>query len=335
MRISSVGLLAVLIAAFAVISPTFAQDATPEVTPDMSAESTPELTPIPAASDDAIVLNRPAFSPEGVEYDPINGRFLVGSLTEGSIFAIGDDGTVTPFIEDADIKGSIGIQVDADRNRLLVTNSDPAPFSNPEAQGSIMLGIYDLSSGERLNMVDLNAIAPEGRHVVNDVAVDADGNAYVTDSFSPVIYKVDYEGVASIFVQDDRLSNEMLGLNGIAYHPDGYLIASVTGAGKLYKIPLDNPEGLTEVMLEQPIGGDGLTFSPDGSSLYIVGGDTQSVYSLTSDDDWQSATVAGTYQASNMITTVTVKDDMPYVLYTSFDPAAPEGSYQIVPVEFM
>jgi sugar lactone lactonase YvrE len=184
-------------------------------------------------------------------------------------------------------------------------------------------------------MVDLNAIAPEGRHVANDVAVDADGNAYVTDSFSPVIYKVDPDGNASVFVTDPQLGNENLGLNGIAYHPDGYLIAAVTGAGTLVKIPLDNPTGLTPVQIDSPVPGDGLIFDSEGNLIAVGAQADQKVYKLSSEDEWATATVAGTYAASQLVTTAAVgEDDAPYVLYTSFDPAAPAGSYQIVPVAF-
>jgi hypothetical protein len=42
----------------------------------------------------AFTAARGGFIPEGVEYDKANGRFLTGSLAEGSIFTIGRDGAV-------------------------------------------------------------------------------------------------------------------------------------------------------------------------------------------------------------------------------------------------
>jgi hypothetical protein len=47
-----------------------------------------------------ILAKRPGFSPEGIEYDADRQRFLLSSLAEGTIFAVTDDGTVTPFVED-------------------------------------------------------------------------------------------------------------------------------------------------------------------------------------------------------------------------------------------
>lgn len=301
--------------------PVFAQEATPEVTPE-------------AMAVEGIVIQRDFFTPEGIEYNPVSEQFLVGSIAEGDVYSVADDGTVTPFVQDDDLLASIGIRVDAEHNRLLVTNTDPTPFFDPTALGNIALGIYDLTTGERLYMADLQSVAPEGRHVVNDVAVDADGNAYVTDSFSPVIYKVDMEGNPSIFIEDPALGNEFFGLNGIAYHPDGYLIVALTGAGALLKVPLDDPKNVTPVELEQPIGGDGMIFDGEGNLLVVGGGAAQVVVKLTSEDDWASATVAGSFTTSQLVTTVTVRDEAAYVLYTSFDPNPPPNSYQIVEVTF-
>ena len=66
---------------------------TPE--PDANAPSAtapaqpPPAAPSPAAATETIVAERGGFIPEGIEYDQANGRFLTGSLAEGSIFAIG------------------------------------------------------------------------------------------------------------------------------------------------------------------------------------------------------------------------------------------------------
>ena len=173
---------------------------------------TPAL-PFAAAQDgelpDAIVAERISFHPEGIEWDAANERFLTGSLTEGTIFEIADDGAVTPFIEDENLTATIGIHIDEENERLLVCNSDPAAFGDPSVTGIAQLGIFDLNTGELLHFLDLGALLPEGRHFCNDVTVDADGNAYVTDTFSPVIYQVTPDGEVSVFVQDDQLGIEV------------------------------------------------------------------------------------------------------------------------------
>ena len=67
--------------------------------------------PAPAAAPkgEVITVERGGFIPEGIEYDQANGRFLTGSLAEGTIFVIERDGSVVPFIRDADLVSSVGI----------------------------------------------------------------------------------------------------------------------------------------------------------------------------------------------------------------------------------
>jgi len=151
----------------------------------------------PAPSDsslpDLVLAKQPSLHPEGVEWDAVNGRFLVGSLTQGTVFAVADDGTVTPFATSDNLAmGSVGIHIDKSTNRLLVAHSNPLVLGDAEVIGVAQLGIYDLATGEELHFVDLTALgALGGRFFANDVTSDADGNAYVTNSLSTVIYKVD------------------------------------------------------------------------------------------------------------------------------------------------
>jgi len=103
-----------------------------------------------------IVAERGGFIPEGVEYDTANGRILTGSLAEGTIVQITNDGAVVPVVTDDELVSSVGIEVDEERDRLLVANSDRAAFGGG-ATGQAKLGVYRLSTGERLAMVDLAA----------------------------------------------------------------------------------------------------------------------------------------------------------------------------------
>ncbi len=289
-----------MLAAFAVLFPVMAQDATPE----------------------------------GRTYDAINDRFIFGSITQGTVFTASDSGGVTPFIQDKALMGTFGMRADANYDRLYVTNADPSPYFGPTGNGNMMLGIYDLSTGDLIYMVDLNKVAPEGRQADNDVTFDKDGDIYVTDSFSPMLYKVDSESNASVFVTDAQFSSTSIGLNGIAYDADGYLIVSNLGAGKQFKVPVDDPKSFTEIALEKPISVDGKVLAPDGSLLVVGAQADQMLYKLTTNDDWKSAMVAATFKASQLITAVKLEGNEPYVLYTSFDANPPPGSYQIVPVGF-
>ena len=129
---------------------------------------------------EVITAERGGFIPEGGEYDMTHNRILTGSLTEGSIFQLHPDGSLTTIVTDPDLISSVGIEVDELRNRLLVANADRSVFEGNTA-GQAMLGVYDLQNGTRIAMVDLAAtidpLPVEAAFFANDVAVDDNGTA--------------------------------------------------------------------------------------------------------------------------------------------------------------
>jgi sugar lactone lactonase YvrE len=243
-----------------------------------------------------ITVERGGFIPEGIEYDQANHRFLTGSLAEGSIFEIHDDGTMTAAVTDPELVSSVGIEVDEPRDRLLVCNSDSAVFQG-QSKGQAKLGVYNLTTGERLAMVDLGAVAnapADGAFFCNDVTVTDDGTIFATDTQQNVVYKVDAAYNASLLHKFEPM--EGLALNGIVAHPDGYLI--VVGGANLYKVPIDNPGMTSQVMIASPVtGADGIFWMADGR-LGVVSNSESNVKALTSADDWASAEVdaMGTFE---------------------------------------
>jgi len=310
-------LLAAALAAASMAACTDEPEVSPSVEPEASAPAA-EVRPAspPAAQQtgggalpDMIVIERGGFIPEGIEYDTTNERILVGSLAEGTVFEIAPDGTMTPVVEDMDLVSSVGIEVDEDRNRLLVANADSSVFG-PDAPGpgQAKLGIYDLETGERLAMVDLAAAIPDApadaRYFSNDVAVGADGTAFVTDTMMSVIYRVGSDNQASVL---HRLESGAAP-NGIVYHDGGFLLV-VAGDGNLYKVPVDDPDATTQVMLPEAIeGGDGMVWTADGR-LAIVSNSQSRVIALASDDDWMTARLAGTASFEGQGTTAAVAGD--------------------------
>src|SRR5262245_58049498 len=121
------------------------------------AAAPPPAPPPAATTSNVITAERGGFIPEGIEYDEDNGRFLTGSLAEGTVFVIERDGRVVPFVRDAELVSSVGIEADESHDRLLVANSNSAVFNDQNAMGHAKLGAYDLKSGERLAMVDLGS----------------------------------------------------------------------------------------------------------------------------------------------------------------------------------
>lgn len=126
---------------------------------------------------------------------------------------------------------TVGILVDDERNTLWVANSDLGAGNRTKTatQGKLAgVAKYDATTRKRLAYYDLGALS-EGSHFANDIALDKHGNAYVTDSFAPIIYKIDTAGKATIFAQNPMFNDaDGFNLNGIAYHEGGYLLVGNT-----------------------------------------------------------------------------------------------------------
>ncbi len=345
----SLTLAALMIAPLAV-SVVAAQDATatPEVTPvvettpvaavtaiveataTMNAIATAEVTPTAEATAvnvdtiDRITIQHPGLMPEGIEYDPLTDQFLQGSLTEGGVHHVAFDGTLTPFAKSDKFAASAGLEVDAAHNRLFVAASDA---TRTQSAG---LGIFDLKTGAELAYVDLGAKAPEAdRHFANDVAVDGDGNAYVTDSFAGVIYKVNTDNEAIVFEEDPSFKSDYA-LNGIAYNPGGYLIA--TRGSDLIRVELNDPQAFDKVESSGDFtGGDGLIFL-DPQTLIVVSGAQNKVMRVSSSDNFVTASVTGVFQTEpNSATTAAIRKGQVYINYAQFNnPQATEYVIQKV-----
>ena len=289
---------------------------------------------------DLIRVERSGLFPEGLEYDSKNKRFLLGSAAEGTIFWVGDDGSHSPFIEDDDLRSSAGIHVDLQNDHLLVVNTDPGVYTGATPEGTTAsLAAYDLTTMERLFLADLTELAAGDQQLANDVAVDEEGNAYVTDSLAGVIYKVDLFGKASVFAEDERFAHDVAGLTGVEYHSDGFLFAAVSGDGTLYKVPLDDPTAVTEVKLKKPLAGaQGMVLRPDGN-LVVVTAEFSTVVSLVTGDNWDSAVVASSAltDPEGGATTAAIRGTEVYVVYMhseAFMKGEARDSFEIVRVQF-
>ena len=297
--------------------------------PEPAAEAPAAEAPAaPPMLPDVIVAERGGFIPEGVEYDMDNGRLLTGSLSEGSVFQLHEDGRLTPLVSDPDLVSSVGIEADELRDRLLVANSDRSVFQGG-TRGQAMLGVYNLTTGERIAMVDLAATVEDAgddaAFFANDVAVADDGTAYVTDTRMNLVYRVDTDYAASVF---HRFDEDGAGPNGIVEHPAGYLL--VARGDALWKVPLADPAAATAVMLPEDIPGqDGMVWS--AGRLAIVSNSGNRVVALTSSDDWMTADLAGVAPYEPQATTAAVVGDDVYVVHPHF---ADDDPPSVTRVEF-
>jgi len=248
--------------------------------------------------------------PESIAWNERAGAFLVSSLRGGQLGLVFEDGRYRRFAAGRPQITTSGIVVDAARNRVLVCNEDVgiALKTSLGTRNRIAQVLeFALDTGVLQRVYDLSPLS-KGPTLANDLAIDPQGNVYVTDSFQPQIYKIDRAtGAASILVRSERLMPAKAGaasgaqpyLNGIVYHPGGYLIVGDYSRGLLWKVALDGTRKLSEIALPLPLKGpDGLRLkSPD--TLVVVqsfsGADGKmsgDVTLLSSSDGWASARIA-------------------------------------------
>lgn len=150
--------------------------------------------------------------------------------------------------------------------------------------------------------------------------MDEEGNAYVTDFRGNKIWKVDTNGEILSIIRNPLFNPDKwyqsIGLNGIVYHPNGYLLVIHTFSGNLLKIELKN--GGEEVKLVKIGGGKNLVMG-DGLELIspyklaVAGGPAARL--VESSDDWETATITGKFSGPihRTATAATVKDGKVYL----------------------
>lgn len=282
---------------------------------------------------DQISFTQPGLYPEGVAFDKFNNRFLVSSFGRGTIGAVSFDGNYTPFIEDADLKSTLGLHIDEARKRVVAAVTDGL-------LGDVAkLGVYDLNTGRRIWLIDLAPLYQGSIHLADDLTIDAEGNIYITDVKAPVIYKVDVNGHASVFFTNSFFAmpagfpypDLWTGFNGIAYDNNGFLIVSfyvgaLIGKPSLVKIPINSPQNFNGVDLDftpafPDFSLDGILLIRDGKELIGVNNAfiaaPMEIVHLTSNDHWASAKRIETFPTGfTSPTTVTSDGKNIYVIYS-------------------
>ncbi|KAI5381747.1 hypothetical protein KIW84_UN0467 [Lathyrus oleraceus] len=186
----------------------------------------------------------------------------------------------------------VGITVDSRNNRVLAVIHAVKPLPPFNA-----LAAYDLKSGNRLF---LSPLPTDEEALANDVAVDYNGNAYVTNSIGNYIWKVNVKGEASIFSKSPRFTEHpvdrdtpysYIGLNGIAYVSSGdYLLVVQSNTGKVFKVDADDGTARHVLLNEDLTRPDGVVFRSDGVVL-VVSPQANKLWLLKSNNGWGEGVV--------------------------------------------
>jgi len=191
--------------------------------------------------------------PEGLAHDPATGAFFLGSLHKRKVVRVGADGQARDFTTSGQdgLWQVLGMKVDARRQLWVVTSAGEEAGN---LQGTSAVLVYDLATGTLARRYGMHNVT--AGHFFNDLALAADGRAFVTDSRSGGVWRIDpgrdgFTPLVKSFTFD---------------YPNG--IALSTDERRLYVA--DNVKGISIV---DPSSGDVRPLPhPDNVSLYGIDG---------------------------------------------------------------
>ncbi|CAA6798427.1 MAG: Unknown protein [uncultured Aureispira sp.] len=298
---------------------------------------------------DTITVENIAQNPEGIEYNKNDNTFLLSSINASPVLKVNLDGTHTPFTSgDAFPLSTAGLQIDYDRNRLLVAgfNGLELQDGDPSTKGAAFLRIYNLETGVIEHDINLSALAPNASsYFANDIAVDNDGNVYVSDWYAKVVYKVDLAGTASLFWGNTTAIPG--GPNGLDFQPDGYLLVSVLNVNNLglysdfglIKIPVNEPDSAKIVTISDSkfTGFDGMVLKDDGNVVGVTNNGTSPggnmLIELSGNNNWESADVVNSKAITSSTTVAVTEENGQYIINQDFSNSAKE-TWTIERIEF-
>ncbi|HEV7780011.1 MAG TPA: hypothetical protein VGO58_02040 [Chitinophagaceae bacterium] len=256
-----------------------------------------------AAQTERINFKLNEFYPEGIASNSKTNSFFIGSVKTGTIVTVDMNGEAKIFYEDRSLKSSFGMKVDTMRNLLWVCTGDPnySVYADPAThKKSIHIVTLDLDNGKKIQDHDLSGLYA-GKHFANDLTLDNAGNVYITDSYSPVIYRIDSKGKIGVWAESELFRGLDIGLNGITWHPGGFLIAVNNGNGSILKIATDVPNKAEIVKVSNFFpGADGLLINAEGHLVLVQNKGVNKVFELGSADNWKSASIVKATASADM-----------------------------------
>jgi len=168
-----------------------------------------------------------------------DGTLYVGNLAEGGIVRIRPNGKPQVWIKPTAFGSAsiLGVLADEPHNTLWVCSDDPSSVGvkiTGAESGTALIG-FDLKTGAG----KLRATFPGEHNLCNDIAIDAAGAAYVTNSDAPQILRLPPGGTQlEVWFSDPSLqpAPDGTGLDGIAFGSDGNLYFNRIDAADLYRI---------------------------------------------------------------------------------------------------
>ena len=208
--------------------------------------------------------------PEAISWDDSRQKFLVGTISEGQVLAVGEDGAISELLRAGESNGMwaiFDILVDEPRNRLWITSASMPGYTrfDPVEKGRSALFEFDLKT---LDFIRRYPVPVDGRpHILGSMFLDPKGNIYIADRTLPLIYSkpADEDKLKPILILKDMVSQR-----GIAMQPDGRIMYVADREMGIMVVDLQARQArLLEVEDTLNLGGiDGLYL--DNNRLFVI-----------------------------------------------------------------
>lgn len=226
--------------------------------------------------------------PESIAFQPATGDFYVGSLLDGTVIHGNVARSATDVFLPAGSDGrqsAAGMKIDG-RGRLFIAGGQTGKLFVYHTKTHQLLGSFQVKAAET---------------VVNDIAILPNGDAYITDTSNPVLYRVRKQARKLVFEDWLPFAGTVVNyqpgynINGIVGTADGnYLVVVQTGVGKLFRIDI-RQKSVQEIPVSggSLLHGDGLAL--DGHTLYVARNYENTLAVVTLSADYSSATITKNY----------------------------------------
>jgi len=237
-------------------------------------------------SDVAFTLAEPGLLATGIAIDPRTGDTYITSVRQRKIVRRTGQGAVSDFIrtgQDGFLAGA-WLAIDPGR-RLLFASAAAVPFMSgydKKDAGASGLFVWDLKSGKLVRKAMLPADGKQ--HFLNALILDREGNAYVSDSGTPGIYRLSQgRDSLEVFVPAGLFQSTQ----GLAFSDDEKTLYVADYTDGVWAVDMDRRE---RRRLQEPAdawlaGLDGLTRVPDGFIAVQIGVRPQRVLRLRLDSE--------------------------------------------------
>jgi sugar lactone lactonase YvrE len=190
---------------------------------------------------DVRAQNRTEITIDDTEVTPENltssrdGTVYFGSMARGTIYRAAPGASkAEPWIlaSTHGLTNVLGVLADDTSNTLWVCQNATGGRGGVPVAGQTALRSFDLKSGVAKGTYPF----PPDSGVCNDIAVSADGTAYVSESFRGRIHRL-RPGAAELEVW---VSNQAFSaIDGLAFLADGSLYVNDFSTGRLFRIPVN------------------------------------------------------------------------------------------------